>query len=117
MNGVSIALASFLVGERIEDLRKQGLNLVPRVNAIQALTRTMIAMICSFDNQPELKKRLEEDVFPLILEEARNRDYGKTRPELAKWFVDRELKILQYELRRILEEIEKVRTTAKRQIN
>ena len=103
--------------KRIEQIRTQGLNLVPRVNAIQTLTRTMIAMICFFANQPELKKRLEEGVFPLILEEARNRDYGKTQPEIAKWFVDRELKILQYEFARILEEIEKVRTTAKRQIN
>ncbi len=94
---------------QIEHLRNTTMQLTARVNAMQSMMRATFAMMCAFDNRPELEKRIEESTFPLMYAIAAGRDYGPTNPQLAQWLRDEEIKVLKAECEFVIEQVKLMR--------
>ena len=99
---------------QVEDLRRQGLSMLPRVNAVEILCRTMVAMICSYDFRPDFKDRFEKGIVPAMMKLAREREHQTNQQELSEWLTNQELAILEDHCAKILSDIEAIQASAKR---
>lgn len=103
--------------QAIEQMRQMLFQMMARVSVTESVARTAIAMMASFDNSPEMKDKLTQGVFPLLLKEAQERVWPTPQPELQDWLRNQEAVVLQEEFARILESVDAVRATAKRTVN
>lgn len=99
-----------------EQMRQMLFNVMARLSATESISRAAFAMMCSFDGSPEMKDKLANGIFPMLLEQAKTREWPAP-PELAAWLRNQEAAVLTGEFQNILAEIDAVRNTSKRKIN
>ncbi len=99
---------------QVEALRRQGLSIVPRINAAEILCRTMVAMICSYDFRPDFKERFEKGIVPAMMKLARERKHETSQQDLSDWLTNQELAILKDHCAKILSDVEAIQESAKR---
>ncbi|MCB5205000.1 hypothetical protein LH464_21270 [Neorhizobium sp. T786] len=104
------------MADDIEDLRKLLFNMMARVAANEQISRAAFAILCSYDNDPELSDKLKSGIFPHLIENEKKRDWG-LHPSVDHWLRTRTVDALNVELEQTLELIERIRKTSKRNVN
>lgn len=103
--------------EQIEQMRQMLFQAMARISATESISRMAFAMMCSFDGSPEMRDKLTGALFPLLLKQAKERDWPTPQPELKEWLRTQEAQILEAEFQAILQQIDAVRTISKRTVN
>lgn len=103
--------------DELESLRQQSLMLAARVGALETISRILFALICSYDASPEMREKLTQGVFPMMLKNATGKRTPENPETLQNWLADQELQILRREFDEILSAIDEIRQKQKRTIN